>query len=205
MKKLLSMLLFLPLLFPAAVSGDMFPAIPETFWAFGPSLGYTWSDNLSGWTVGFEALKAYAVFTCAAGAKYIFSDDDKPDFSGNNGLLSIYMEGTIALPFPLGIGISYNFALGSGSGPGLQLYYGVPIPIGKKYYLSLFWRPSWIWINGNAETTHEIGIYWKRSSYYQRQQEASRRRYQWRMHYERERRKAATNKRPGNVQSATNR
>ena len=169
--------------------GDMGPSIPDSFWAFGPSLGYTWSDNLSGTTIGFEALQSWAVFTYSAGAKYVFSDNDRPDFRGNNGLFSIYIEGTVALPFPLGIGASYNFALGSGSGPGLQLYWGIPVPLGRKFYASLFWRPQWIWINGNPETLHEIGVYFKRSTPAQKMDEAARRRYRWRTRFEKERAK----------------
>lgn len=203
MKRTLTLLLLLSLL-PCGAAADMFPAIPDNFWAFGPSLGYTWSDNLSGWTVGFEAVQAFALFTCSTGVKYVFSDSDKSDFTGNEGLLTLYLEGTVSLPFPLGIGVSYNFALGDSNGPGLQLYYGVPLPISRKYYISLFWRPSWIWLDGNPETMHEFGIYFKRSNYGQKQQEAARRRYEWRMRYLKERRQAATNRRASHAKSKKN-
>lgn len=184
-KRILAVCLVLTALAPLAA--DMGPSIPDNFWALGPWLGYTWSDNLSGWTVGFEALKSWAVFTYAAGAKYVASDNDKSDFSGNKGLLTFYIEGTVALPFPVGIGVNWNFALGDSAGPGLQLYYGIPLPLARKFYISLFWRASWIWLDGNPETMNEVGICIKRSNLADKLDTAANRRHQWRERYQKER------------------
>lgn len=186
-KRILAVLLVCCAVLP--LTADMGPSIPDSFWALGPWLSYSWSDNLSGWTVGFEALKSWAVFTYAAGAKYVFSDSDKSDFAGNHGLLTLYLEYTIALPFPIGIGVNWNFALGTAHGPGLQLYYGIPLPVGKKYYASLFWRASWIWLDGNPETMNEVGICIKRSNLADKMADAGKKRHQWRTRYEEERRK----------------
>lgn len=152
-------LVFIMLAVP--VQGDMMPYIPGNFKAIGPDLGWFWSDNLSGPAVGFDAVTSWYFFTGSLGMRHVCSRDDGPDFRGNSGLLSVYLEGTAALPFPLGIGVSYNWALERASGFGVHLYWSIPLPVSEHGYLTIFYRPSWIWLDGNPETAHQLGVGWR--------------------------------------------
>jgi hypothetical protein len=146
------------------LAADMMPGIPDSFFAIGPDIGWFWSDNLSGLAIGFDALKSFSLLTASFGMRHVFSRDDGYDFAGNKGLLSVYIEGTATLPLPLGIGFSYNWALGHSSGPGMHLYWSIPMPFSKEGYVSVFYRPTWIWLDGNAETCHQLGIAWRFSN-----------------------------------------
>jgi hypothetical protein len=140
---------------------DMMPFVPDTFKAIGPDISWFWSDNLSGPSFGFDAVTTWYFFTGSLGMRHVLSRDDGPDFTGNQGLLSIYLEGTMTLPFPVGIGVSHNWALGQASGFGLHVYLSLPLPISDDGYLTIFYRPSWIWLDGNAETAHQLGVGWR--------------------------------------------
>ncbi|MCK4907093.1 MAG: hypothetical protein KAS64_06060 [Spirochaetes bacterium] len=170
MKKILKkicLILILSSLVNIRLSADAFFKVPESFYALGPSLSYSFSENLKGPTLSFEATKTWYFFSLSGGMRYIFSKDDGNDFRGNNGLISLYAEATAALPMPLGIGISYHFLVNGGSGFGLSAYYSLPIPIPKAGYISLFYRPSWVWLDGNCEVINEIGIYFKFSNLFE--------------------------------------
>ena len=162
MKKTLLVTCLLVIAFlPAVGSADMMPNIPQSFTAIGPDLGWFWSDNLSGPALGFDAVISSYFLTGSAGMRYVASRDDGPDFNGNGGLLTMYTETTVMLPFPLGFGVSYNWAAGKASGPGLHLYWSLPLPLGDDGYLTIFYRPTWLWLNGNPETAHQLGIGWR--------------------------------------------
>ena len=151
----------LSVLVPTLARADMMPNIPRSFTAIGPDLGWFWSDNLSGPAVGFDAVVSSYFLTGSAGMRYVASRAGGPDFGGNDGLVTIYAETTVALPFPLGFGVSYNWAAGRTSGPGLHLYWSLPLPVSDDGYLTIFYRPTWIWLGGNAETAHQLGIGWR--------------------------------------------
>lgn len=186
---LVSGLIMAGFLVTAPLGADMAPTIPDPFWAIGPSLSYCWSDNLEGPALGFDAVQSWAFFTYSGGMRYIFSRNDGNDFRGNNGLLTIFAEGTVCLPLPMGIGASYNWALNDSSGPGLHAYFSVPIPIPKVGYASIYFRPSWVWLNGNCEVINEWGIYFKFSNIWEAFDSAAKRRNAWRKKYLDERRK----------------
>jgi len=152
------------------VQADMMPYIPDNFKAIGPDLGWFWSDNLSGPAIGVDAVTSLYFFTGSLGMRHVFSKNDGPDFRGNKGLLTVYLEGTVALPFPLGIGVSHNWALDNASGFGVHLYWSIPLPVSEHGYLTFFYRPSWIWLDGNPETAHQLGIGWRFSDVARRMQ-----------------------------------
>ncbi len=167
---MISLVCVLVLLSAVPMRADMMPYIPDNFKALGPDLGWFWSDNLSGPAIGFDAVTSLYFFTGSLGMRHVFSKNDGPDFRGNKGLLTVYLEGTVALPFPLGIGVSHNWALDNASGFGVHLYWSIPLPVSEHGYLTFFYRPSWIWLDGNPETAHQLGIGWRFSDVLTRMQ-----------------------------------
>jgi len=163
----IALILILILVIPAAVMADMGPKLAGAYYGIGPSIGYSFSDNLGGFTLGFDAATSFMIASLSGGMRYIFSKDDGNDFRDNSGLLTVYGEATI---LNYGLGLSYNFALGSGeTGPGLHMAIYFSIPAQDTGYVSVFYRRSWIWLNGNAEGINELGLSFKFSDYWDQQ------------------------------------
>lgn len=138
----------------------------DDYYGIGPSLGYSFSRDLGGPTVGFDAAWVYHQISWAMGVRYIWCRDSEAAFGPNSGLATVYAEvvTAISMAVPIGGGISYNFLLGNRSGPGAHLFFFVPWGMRPTGYMLLFYRPGWVWLDRQAEVIHEVGLYFKFSN-----------------------------------------
>ncbi len=167
MKTLISLLLIA--VSALCLHADAFPPIPDSFWGIGPSIGYTGNAEYGGFTLGAEATHSFLyIFSASAGYRYVFSRSDQTP-----GLRSIHAEVAFALPVVIGFGVNYNWLRDLDKGIGLQAYFGMPIPLPAKFYMSVYYRPSWVRFSSGREIFHEWGLYVKFSNFIDKAEEAA--------------------------------